>query len=157
VSVTVEKRIDQPGNAEHVSAAWDLKEAIREEEGVLRQRHGFFTDAYRRSKAHLLLENDELVAFACVRRDGYLLFLGVAPDARNRGYAQRLVAEIAEEHRSVTCHARSTNENAIGFYKHLGFEVKRRINDYYEDGGDAYYLKLGRDSLRDRLAEIVHG
>ncbi len=155
MSVNVRKRVDRPGEADHVAAAWDLKERIREEEGVLRQRRGFFTDAYRRSSTHLLFEDDTLVAFASVRRDGYILFLAVAPEARGRGYGERLVAEVAEDNRSVTCHARTTNTEALGFYEHLGFEVKRHIENYYEDGGDAYYLKLGEDSLRDRLSDLV--
>ena len=155
MSVPVEKRTDAPGCSDHVAVAWDLKERIRREEGVLRQRRGFFTDAYRRSTTHLLFEDGELVAFASVRRDGYILFLAVDPDCRGRGYAERLVADIAEEHRSVSCHARTSNENALGFYKHLGFEIVRRIDNYYEDGGDAYYLKLGGESLRERLSEFV--
>ncbi|MFB6236638.1 MAG: GNAT family N-acetyltransferase [Halopenitus sp.] len=157
MSVTAEKREDPIGCSDHVSEAWELKEQIREAEGVLRQRKGFFTDAYRRATCHLLFEDDELVAFASARRDGYILFLAVAPDARGRNYGERLVAEVAENHRTVTCHARTTNENAIGFYKHLGFEIKRQIDSYYEDGGDAYYLKLGENSLRDRLSDFMRG
>ncbi len=155
VSVTVEKRTDPPGETEYASAAWDLKERIRADEGVLRQRRGFFVDAYRRSTTHLLVERNTLVAFASVRRDGYVLFLAVNPDYRGQGHAERLVADVAAEHRSVTCHARTTNDTALGFYEHLGFEVVRRIDNYYEDGGDAYYLKLGSDSIRERLSEFV--
>jgi len=155
VSATVEKRTDPPGNADHVAEAWELKERIRRAEGVLRQRRGFFTDAYRRSATHLLFEDDALVAFASVRRDGYMLFLAVDPEYRGRGHGKRLIADAAADHRSVTCHARATNEPALGFYEHLGFEVARRIDDYYEDGGDAYYLKLGEETLRDRLSDFV--
>ena len=155
MSVNVEKRTDPPGESDYAAEAWELKEQIRVDEGVLRQRRGFFIDAYRRSTTHLLVENDELVAFASARRDGYVLFLAVDPDYRGHGYAERLIADIAEEHRSVTCHARTTNDTALGFYKHLGFEIVRRIDNYYEDGGDAYYLKLGGESLRDRLSGFV--
>ncbi|EMA66897.1 GCN5-related N-acetyltransferase [Halorubrum aidingense JCM 13560] len=155
MSVNVEKRTDPPGESAYVGAAWDLKERIRSDEGVLQQRRGFFVDAYRRSTTHLLVENDALVAFASVRRDGYILFLAVHPDHRGRGHAERLVADVASEHRSVTCHARTTNATALGFYEHLGFEVVRRIDNYYEDGGDAYYLKLGGESLRERLSGFV--
>jgi ribosomal protein S18 acetylase RimI-like enzyme len=155
VSVNVKKRTDPPGESDYAAAAWDLKERIREEEGALRQRRGFFTDAYRRSTTHLLVENDVLVAFASVRRDGYILFLAVDPNCRGCGHAERLVADVAAEHRSVTCHARTTNKRALGFYEHLGFEVVRRIDNYYEDGGDAYYLKLGDESLRERLSGFV--
>lgn len=155
MSVNVEKRIDPPGEADHVETAWELKERIQQAEGVLRQRRGFFEDAYRRSTTYLLFEDDDLVGFSSVRRDGYILFLAVAPNARGHGYGERLVAEVAEDNRTVTCHARTSNEQALGFYEHLGFEVKRRINNYYEDGGDAYYLKLGEESLRERLSDFV--
>jgi len=155
VSVTVEKQTDPPGESGLAAAAWELKERIRSAEGVLRQRRGFFVDAYRRSTTHLLVENDQLIAFASVRQDGYILFLAVDPDHRGRGHAERLVADVAEEHRSITCHARTTNRGALGFYEHLGFEVVRRIDGYYEDGGDAYYLKLGGESLRERLSGFV--
>jgi len=155
VSVNVEKRTDPPGNAEHLQTAWDLKERIQRSEGVLRQRRGFFTDAYRRSTTHLILEDDAVIAFASVRRDGYVLFLAVDPQHRGRGLAERLIADVAAEYNSVSCHARTTNEQALGFYEHIGFEVERRITSYYEDGGDAYYLTLGSGSLRDRLSEFV--
>ena len=155
MSVTVEKRVDAPGETDYVEAAWHLKERIHRAEGVLKQRRGFFIDAYRRSTTHLFFEDGDLVAFASVRRDGYILFLAVRPDARGRGYGQRLIAEIADDHRTVTCHARTTNEEALGFYEHLGFEITRRIDNYYEDNGDAFYLKLGEDnSIRDKVSEF---
>ncbi|MFC7098722.1 GNAT family N-acetyltransferase [Halobaculum marinum] len=156
MSVNVEKRVDPPGDATHGEAAWALKEEIRQREGVLKQRRGFFMDAYRRANCHLLVEDDELVGFASTRRDGYILFLAVAPRVRGRGYGERLVAEVADENRSVSCHARTTNEAALAFYEHIGFEVVRRIDNYYEDGGDAYYLRLGDDSsLRERLSKFL--
>lgn len=155
MSVNVEKRTDPPGESHHATDAWELKERIRVGEGVLRQRRGFFMDAYRRSTAHLLFENDSLVAFASVRRDGYILFLAVDPACRGQGLAEELIGAVGDDHRSVSCHARTTNEQALGFYEHLGFEIIRRIDNYYEDGGDAYYLKLGSETLRDRLSEFV--
>ena len=155
VSATVEKRVDEAGETDHVEAAWELKEHIHLTEGVLKQRRGFFTDAYRRSTTHLFFEDDTLAAFGSVRRDGYILFLAVHPNARGRGYGQRLIADIAENHRTVTCHARTTNTEALGFYEHLGFRVDRRIDNYYEDNGDAYYLKLGEDStIRGKVSEF---
>jgi ribosomal-protein-alanine N-acetyltransferase len=156
VSVTVEKRVDGPGTTDHADEAWDLKERIRQREGVLKQRKRFFMDAYRRATTHLLYLDDDLVGFATVRRDGYILFLAVAPERRGEGFGRRLVAEVAEEHRTVTCHARATNERALDFYESVGFEIKRRIENYYEDNGDAYYLRLGPDErLRDRLSELI--
>jgi len=156
VSVTVEKRVDGPGTTDHADAAWQLKERIRRQEDVLKQRKRFFMDAYRRATTHLLYLDEDLVGFATVRRDGYILFLAVAPEHRGKGFGRRLVAEVAEDHRTVTCHARATNESALDFYESIGFEIKRRIERYYEDNGDAYYLRLGPDErLRDRLSELI--
>ena len=165
MSVELERRTDAPGEATHEQAAWALKERIRREDGVLKQRRGFFSDAYRRSTTHLLFERGRddpsgepgaLVGFVSARRDGYILFLAVGPDARGRGYGRRLVAEVAERHRTVTCHARATNEAALDFYEAIGFDVERRITGYYEDGGDAFYLKLGEEeSLTERLSNLL--
>jgi ribosomal protein S18 acetylase RimI-like enzyme len=156
VSVNVETGVDAPGETEHADEAWALKERIREAEGVLKQREGFFRSAYRRARSHLLFVDGDLAAFASVRTDGYILFLAVAPEMRGEGFGRRLIAEIADEHRTVTCHARTTNDEALRFYEHVGFEIQRRVDGYYEDGGDAYYLRLGEEgSIRDRLSELL--
>ncbi len=156
MSVNVQQRVEDPGEAEHAEQVWTLKERIRRSEDVLKQRRGFFMDAYRRARSHLLFQDDELVGFVTARRDGYILFLAVAPDARGEGLGRRLVAAVASNHQTVSCHARTTNEAALGFYERLGFEIERRIDNYYEDGGDAYYLKLGEEeSLRGKIADFI--
>ena len=158
MSVNVSRRTVNPGSDEYAEAAWDLKESIRRSEGVLRQRKNFFTNAYERSTVYLYVDetNDNLVGFAAVRRDGYILFLAVDEDYQDQGFGKRLVASVAEDYNSVTCHARTTNEEALTFYQHLGFGIERRIDGYYEDGGDAYYLRLGNEEgIRDRLARLL--
>jgi ribosomal protein S18 acetylase RimI-like enzyme len=161
VSATIESRVVDSGADDYVDAAWELKEAIRRAEGVLRQRRGFFKDAYRRSTVYCFLksgplEEESLVGFAAVRRDGYILFLAVDPDHRGEGFGKRLIARVADNYSSVTCHARTTNQPAIGFYENLGFEIERRIDSYYEDGGDAYYLKLGSGGgITDKLSRLL--
>lgn len=161
MSVTIDIRAIETGDDTFVDEAWALKERIRREEGVLKQRRGFFTDAYRRSKVYALLEpghDDEcLIGFAAARRDGYILFLAIAPGYRGEGFGRRLVAAVADDHSSVTCHARATNDSALAFYKHLGFETERHIESYYEDGGDAYYLRLGDGGLKSKLSRFVPG
>ena len=73
VSVTIDTREIGTGDDEFVEQAWKLKEQIRRIEDVLKQRHGFFTDAYRRSRVHVLVEpgfdEETLVGFAATRRD----------------------------------------------------------------------------------------
>ena len=158
MSVNLEKRTVREGDDELLEEAWALKEGIRRREGVLKQRRGFFARSYRRSTVHTYLapDVDDLVGFASVRSDGYLLFLAVAPEYRGEGFGKRLVAHAVEAHPRVTCHARTTNGNALDFYRYLGFEVVRRIDNYYEDGGDAYYLRLGEaEGLTDRLSSLL--
>ncbi|RQG91446.1 N-acetyltransferase [Natrarchaeobius halalkaliphilus] len=156
MSVNIDSRVVTPGSDDFVDEAWQLKEDIKRREGVLKQRYDFFTDAYRRSTVHCYLQEGELVGFAAVRRDGYILFLAVDRDCRGLGIGKQLVALVADDHDTITCHARTNNENALEFYEHLGFEIKRRIDDYYEDDGDAYYLKLGPDvGITDRLSELM--
>ena len=161
MSVTVDTRLIDTGDDAFVGEAWELKERIRREEDVLRQRHGFFTDAYRRSKVHLLIEprydGETVAGFAATRRDGYILFLAVHPEYRGEGFGRRLVAAVADDHGSVTCHARASNDDALAFYEHLGFEVERRVESYYEDNGDAYYLRLGDGGITDRLSRFMPG
>lgn len=165
MSVDVTNCVVEPGNDEHVDTAWELKERIRREEGVLKQRRGFFTDAYRRATVHLLFAGehgtgdssaDSLIGFAAVRRDGYVLFLAVDFEHRGEGFGERLMATVADEYDTVSCHARATNDGAIDFYEHIGFEIQRHIENYYEDGGAAYYLKLGDSSgLTDRISSFI--
>ncbi|MFP8952453.1 GNAT family N-acetyltransferase [Natrialbaceae archaeon A-arb3/5] len=156
MSVNIDSRVVTPGSDDFVDEAWQLKEEINRQEGVLKQRYDFFTDAYRRSTVHCYLQEETLIGFAAVRRDGYILFLAVEPECRGQGIGKRLVARVADDHETITCHARTSNENALAFYEHLGFEIKRRIDDYYEDGGDAYYLKLGADvGITGRLSELI--
>ena len=157
VSVNVETAVVDPGDDAYLEAAWDLKERIRDREDVLHQQRSFFRRAYRRATtyAYVDAEADDLIGFATVRRDGYILFLAVSPDHRGEGFGERLVATVADQYRRVSCHARTTNENALGFYEALGFERVRRIDNYYEDGGSAYYLRLGDGGLADRLSSLL--
>ncbi len=158
MSVNVDRRVVPPGDDEYLERAWRLKERIRTNEGVLRQRRSFFRSAYTRSTVYIYVDEieGELIGFATVRRDGYILFLAVDGRYREQGFGERLVASAAEDHDSVTCHARATNEGALVFYEKLGFETERRIESYYEDGGDAFYLRLGdQPSIRDRLARLL--
>jgi ribosomal protein S18 acetylase RimI-like enzyme len=159
VSVKVERRVASPGDDDFVDEGWHLKEEIRKDRGVLRQRRGFFEDAYRRSTVFLYVDQSNggrLIGFCAVRRDGYILFLAVDKDYQGEGFGKALVARVVDEYGSVTCHARTTNRDALRFYRHIGFDVDRRIDNYYEDGGDAYYLKLGgEEGLADRFSKLL--
>lgn len=157
VSVTVDSTIIPPGDDAYLEQAWELKESIRRQSGVLKQRRGFFVTAYRQAQSHIIFEpeTDRLIGFACTREGGYLLFLAIAPAYQGKGFGRELVSAVASEHEVVTCHARVSNENALAFYDAMGFEIVRRVNRYYEDGGDAFYLRLGEhSSVRSKLVKL---
>ena len=158
MSVNVERREVKSGDTDLLDAAWDLKECVRKRDDVLKQRRRFFDRAYERATVYAYRdpERGELIGFAATRGDGYMLFLVVALEYRGEGFGEALIARVAEDHDRVTCHARTTNEEALSFYHHLGFETVRRIDNYYEDGGDAYYLRLGESAgLVERLSSFL--
>lgn len=159
MSQQLPERTVEPGDADYLESAWSLKERIREAEGILSQRREFFVTQYRRSRAYLILSDGpgKLAGFAVVRQDGYLSMLGVDPDHRREGVGTRLVGRMAADHDQVTCHTRTTNESAVGFYTDLGFAVEKRVENYYRDGDDAYLMALDEGSvdLVDRLTDLV--
>jgi ribosomal protein S18 acetylase RimI-like enzyme len=156
VSVPVDTAVVEPGNQHHLEEAWALKERVRDADNVLKQRRNFFASAYRKARVRLVFLERELAGFVATREDGYILFLAVHPDYRGEGIGRKLLGDVVAEHGEVTCHARTTNDSAVGFYEHLGFSIRRRIDRYYEDGGDAYFLELREsESLRSKLTELV--
>lgn len=170
-------RVD-PGEDDYLDEVWEVKESIRREDGFLRQTWDFFARSYTDETCHLLLAADAdggggssgpdadgtagrgVAGFATVRQDGYVLFLGVAEAYQSQGVGRTLIERIAEDHETLTCHTRAGNDRALGFYHHLGFETKSRIDDYYQDGDAAFYLVRGDDEspgLGDRIASALRG
>jgi len=153
-----------PKDRTHLDEVWDLKQRIRREDGYLCQTWDFFSSSYENNTAHILLEggdegtngNQSVVGFCVVRGDGYILFLGVASDYRGGGLGRTLVERASEENDVLTCHARASNENAVGFYEHLGFEVDRQIDSYYKNGEDAIYMSRDESaSLRSKITDAL--
>ncbi len=145
-----------PHESSYVDEAWRVKEAIREREGYLQQTYEFFHDSYENNTAHLHLDDGSVAAFSVVRNDGYLLFLGVDPEHRGEGLGRELVERALSNHSKVSCHTRESNENALEFYRHLGFKREREVESYYRNGETAYFLvKRTEPSLRNKLSGVL--
>lgn len=154
--VTVEYQRVPPHDDAHVDEAWDVKEEIRQREGYLQQTYDFFRESYENNTDHLYLVEGDVVAFSVVRNDGYLLFLGVAPEHRGGGLGRALVQKVEEDHTKISCHTRESNENALEFYRHLGFEKSREVRSYYRNGETAYFLvDDSGSSLKTKLSGVI--
>ncbi|MFQ5909392.1 MAG: GNAT family N-acetyltransferase [Thermoplasmata archaeon] len=78
-------------------------------------------------------------------RIGKVVSLGVSPEHRRRGVAKRLMAlgEKAMRDRgahSIHLEVGITNDVAIRLYKSLGYEIVRRVPEYYSWGEDAFAM-----------------
>jgi ribosomal protein S18 acetylase RimI-like enzyme len=124
---------------------WRLKEEIRAETGSLRQQREFFKEAYEDSTTFAELdESGAVVGFVSIQDNGYILFLGVDPQLREQGIGRHLIEHGTNtiSSRAKTCHVRVSNTGALAFYQSVGFVVSHRVEEYYEDGDDAFYLLL---------------
>ena len=83
-------------------------------------------------------------------RVGEIISLAIKPDFRQKGIGEKLsnflINQFKErEVKKVFLHVRTKNRVAISFYKKLGFEILKKIKNYYQNGNDAYLMekKLG--------------
>jgi [ribosomal protein S18]-alanine N-acetyltransferase len=94
-------------------------------------------------------EGGALSGYACFRvgaGEAELLRVAVAPEARGRGIARRLIAAGFERLRAASVascflEVRPGNASALAVYHALGFEPQGRRRAYYRDGSDALVLR----------------
>jgi ribosomal protein S18 acetylase RimI-like enzyme len=83
---------------------------------------------------------DEVVAYALVRDDGYLLDLtrlGVREDCRGMGLGAMLLDRLLGIQRDTMLTVRVTNETALHLYRTRGFQIVGR----FRDGGSWVMLR----------------
>ena len=71
----------------------------------------------------------------------------VHPDVQRLGFGQEMMKEVirdayAKKVNFLTLEVRASNEQAISFYKKVGFEYSHVKPHYYVDGEDAVYMIL---------------
>jgi ribosomal-protein-alanine N-acetyltransferase len=91
------------------------------------------------------------------RAFGHVKDLAVHPDRRGEGYGRRLLAHaltrLAEhDATSVKLEVREGNDPAMNLYRDFEFQTLRRVENYYDDGDDAFVMvrELGDWGRRDR-------
>lgn len=67
----------------------------------------------------------ELLGF-CGVHDGAIEMLFIAPDTRGKGVGSLLATHAIKEQGATKVDVNEQNEQALGFYQHIGFSVKGR-------------------------------
>ena len=96
-------------------------------------------------------------AFVMVNADaiGHLTTIGVAPEHRRRGLAQRLLTSLEEKLRAkhistIVLEVRVGNIAAQQLYRQLGYEVTQRIAAYYNNGEDGFLMMKSLVDIGDQ-------
>ena len=118
-------------------------------------------EAYSRETFEYLLTSPESVSYRAVTPDGtmvgfivgivepdrtgHVTTLGVAPEHRRRGIAQRMLLKVEEGFRRrgvriMRLEVRSVNTGAQDLYQKLGYAVTQRLPRYYSNGGDGLLM-----------------
>ena len=108
-------------------------------------------------------EAGEVVGYAVASYAGdvaELQRIGVAPEARRRGLARELLADVVRRAREddaerVLLEVREDNVGALAFYAAQGFSELSRRPRYYRDGATAVVLSLELTEVTD--GEPAHG
>lgn len=111
--------------------AWDEKAYAKEWEKTYAK--GWMIDGIGYIWTWFLYENAEIVR------------VGVLPEARNQGYAKKLVAYAMQAAKQADCmqmilEVRVSNAPAIAAYQECGLEISHCSKQHYADGQDAYVM-----------------
>jgi ribosomal-protein-alanine N-acetyltransferase len=92
--------------------------------------------------------SEEIVGFIFVMTNngtGHITTIGVAPEHRRRGLAEKMLLHIEEALRSrdistVSLEVRVSNIGAQSLYRGLNYTIIQRLNNYYNNGEDGFLM-----------------
>jgi len=92
--------------------------------------------------------NEQIVGFIFVMTSqgtGHITTIGVVPEHRRRGLAQKMLLHVEEALRrreigTVSLEVRVSNIAAQSLYRGLGYTIVQRLNNYYNNGEDAFLM-----------------
>lgn len=97
----------------------------------------------------IVTPTDEMVGFIFVMTDnngsGHITTVGIAPEHRRRGLAEKLLAHAENALRkrainTVMLEVRVSNIAAQSLYRGLDYAIVQRINKYYNNGEDCFLM-----------------
>ncbi len=92
--------------------------------------------------------NELIVGFIFVMTNdgtGHITTVGVAPEHRRRGLAEKMLLHIEESLRkreitTISLEVRVSNISAQSLYRGLNYTIVQRLNNYYNNGEDGYLM-----------------
>ena len=126
----------------------DYEILIKLWEGSVRATHHFLSERDILTYKQLILSKYfDLVDLFCFKAHDVILgFLGLSndnvqmlfidPSARGKGIGKELMKFAIEEKKATKVDVNEQNEQAVGFYKHLGFVIMERFEN--DDAGKPY-------------------
>jgi putative acetyltransferase len=124
-----------------LGAKQHYKELIEVWEKSVRATHDFLSETDIQYYKPLILNQyfNNLRLFCIKSNERILGFIGlddqliqmlfIDPTARGLGLGKALISFAILTHHANSVDVNEQNEQAVGFYKHLGFEVKRRFEE----------------------------
>ena len=97
----------------------------------------------------IVTPENEMVGFIFVmigeNGAGHLTTIGVAPEHRRRGLAEKLLAHVEEallhrEINTIMLEVRVSNTGAQNLYQRFGYSIVQRISKYYNNGEDCFLM-----------------
>lgn len=139
-----------PLTLDHLSQVLKLNlRCFRNGDNYTKYTFDYLLNEPRTLSYRMVTPTGEIVGFAFVmvkeRNAAHLTTIGVAPEHRRRGVANRLLKHLENAliHRNVgtvMLEVRVANTSAQDLYKLNGYVIVQRINKYYSDGEDCFLM-----------------
>jgi len=115
----------------------------------------YFKKLYQKySEGFIVAENEgKIIGYTIGRpknESAEIISLAIHPNWRQKGVGRNLtnflINHLKESgFKEIFLHVRTRNQVAISFYKESGFNVLKKIKNYYQNGDDAYLMKKKLD------------
>lgn len=122
---------------------------FRKGENYTRQTFSFLLSEPNTLSYRIITPSDEIVAFvfitAAEEGTGHITTIGVAPEHRRRGLAQKLLVHIEDALRkrgvnTIFLEVRVDNLPAQNLYRQSGYAIVQRLPKYYSSGEDGFLM-----------------
>ncbi|MCD9186501.1 MAG: ribosomal protein S18-alanine N-acetyltransferase [Pyrinomonadaceae bacterium] len=122
---------------------------FRNGENYTKHTFNYLLSDSRTLSYRVVTPENEMVGFVFVMMDnngaGHITTIGVAPEHRRRGLAERLLTHSEEALRkrqlnTVMLEVRVSNIAAQSLYRGLGYSAVQRIGKYYNNGEDCFLM-----------------